>query len=589
MTVLAKHLAVGLICGLAALVFSILPIGELVELKGYDLLHFFRRYASPPAEIVIVAIDEPSFAELRLQWPWPRSLHGKLIDSLKEAGASVIAFDVVFAEPSLSGEDRALADAMKRAGNVVLASDVEVIADRKYAQEMGIEPLTLFREQALTGIVTVPMDRDNVVRRFYPVKGDERLFAEQVAFARTKTVRRVPEGAIIWYAGPSRTFETVSYYQALEPSRYLPANSLRGKIIIVGKAVRSGSEPERSSPDIFATPFLFSGQRGLMYGAEIQANMVGDLLGGRFVTRPGKFKTGFLFFLMGILGSLIQIRWRPVRSGLFTLLCLAGYLALAYHSLERMNLWIPALPVALPLLLPYGIWGAEAYVRSEKRRREIKAAFSHYLSPSVLESVLSHPEDLKLGGKRVEATVLFSDIAGFTEIAEKMPPEDVAGLLNRYMGEMTAIILQHKGTLDKFIGDAIMAFWGAPADDADHALNACRAALAMQERLESLRKELKADGLPGIDVRIGIHSGMVIAGNMGSPGLFDYTVVGDTVNLASRLEGANKQFGTRILISDSVYKKVKAEARPLGRIGVKGKTEEVEVYELRGVQEENGR
>ena len=573
---------IGLISGLATFLFSLLPMVELVELKGYDLLHFFRRQAPPPREIVVVAIDEPSFAELRLQWPWPRSLHGKLIDSLKEAGASVIALDVVFAEPSSPGEDLALADAMRRAGNVVLASDVEVIADRKYDQEMGIEPLSPFREQALTGIVTVPIDRDNVVRRFYPMKGEERLFAEQAAFVHTKTMHRVPEGANIWYAGPSRTFTTVSYYQALEPSKFLPANFLRGKIVIVGKAVKSGAEPERSTADIFATPFLFSGQRGLMYGTEIQANMVSDLLGGQFVMRLGTFNTAVLFFLMGLLGSFLQVKWRPIRSGLLTLLCLVGYLAITYHALEKLNLWIPTLLVALPFFLPYGTWGAEAYVQSEKRRREIRRAFSHYVSPSVLESVLSHPEDLKLGGKRVEATVLFSDISGFTAIAEKMPPEDVAGLLNRYLGKMTAVILQHKGTLDKFIGDAIMAFWGAPADDADHALNACRAAVAMQERLESLRGELKADGLPGIDVRIGINTGMVIAGNMGSPDLFDYTVLGDTVNLASRLEEANKQFGTRILISSSVYEKVagKAEARPLGKISVKGKTEEVDVYEL---------
>ena len=279
MKTLARHLVIGLISGLATFLFSLLPMVELVELKGYDLLHFFRRQAPPPREIVVVAIDEPSFAELRLQWPWPRSLHGKLIDSLKEAGASVIALDVVFAEPSSPGEDLALADAMRRAGNVVLASDVEVIADRKYDQEMGIEPLSPFREQALTGIVTVPIDRDNVVRRFYPMKGEERLFAEQAAFVHTKTMHRVPEGANIWYAGPSRTFTTVSYYQALEPSKFLPANFLRGKIVIVGKAVKSGAEPERSTADIFATPFLFSGQRGLMYGTEIQANMVSDLLG----------------------------------------------------------------------------------------------------------------------------------------------------------------------------------------------------------------------------------------------------------------------------------------------------------------------
>lgn len=586
MTILIRHLVIGLVCGLATLLFSLMPIAEFIELRGYDFLHIFRKYSSPPADVVIVAVDEPSFAELRLQWPWPRRIHGSLIDSLKKAGASVIAFDVVFAEPSLPQDDRVFADAMKRAGNVVLASDVETIADSKYGMEMVIESLPLFGEQALTGIVKVPLDMDSVVRRFYPVKGGEMLFAEQAVFSHTKKMRRVPAGASIWYAGPPRTFTTVSYYQALEPSRYLPANFLKGKIIIVGKAVKSKLGPERSSSDIFATPFLFSGQGDLMYGSEIQANMVNDLLRGQFVMRLGKFETTVLFFFMGVLGSFLQVGWRPVRNGLLTLLCLAAYAAIAYHALESRLLWVPAVSVTVPLILPYGVWGARAYIVSEKKRKELKNAFSHYLSSSVLENVISHPDDLKLGGKKVEATILFSDIAGFTEIAEKMDPEDVAGLLTRYFGEMTAIILRHKGTLDKFIGDAIMAFWGAPTDDADHALNACRAAAKMQERLTSLREELKADGLPEIKVRIGINSGVVIAGNMGSPDLFDYTVLGDPVNLASRLEGANKQFGTSILIGGSVYEKVarQAEARPLGRISVKGKTEDVEVYELLGTR-----
>ena len=211
------------------------------------------------------------------------------------------------------------------------------------------------------------------------------------------------------------------------------------------------------------------------------------------------------------------------------------YLAAAYFAFERLTLWIPTFSVALPVFLPYAIFGIEAYVRSEKKRKEIQKTFSHYLSPSILENVLAHPESLRLGGEKVEATVLFSDIAGFTTIAEGMAPEEVANLLNRYFGEMTKIIFEYKGTVDKFIGDGVMAFWGAPVPDSDHALNACRAAIAMQRRLKSFREELRGLRLPEIFIRISIHTGPVIVGNMGSSELFDYTALGDTVNLASRL------------------------------------------------------
>ncbi len=201
------------------------------------------------------------------------------------------------------------------------------------------------------------------------------------------------------------------------------------------------------------------------------------------------------------------------------------------------------------------------------------------------QSVLSHPERLKLGGEKVEATILFSDLVGFTTLSERLPPETIAHIINRHMTVMTRIIVHHKGTIDKFIGDAIMAFWGAPVPDEEHALNACRAAIEMQRQLTLLNEEFKGEGLPEITMRIGINTGNVIAGNMGSDELFDYTVLGDAVNLASRLEGANKTLGTSILISRYTLDKAgdKIKTRPVGSITVRGKEGEIEVFELRGV------
>jgi adenylate cyclase len=586
MSIIKKKIIIGLSAGLITTIFSFFQIGELLELKGYDIFHLFKKTTHPPEDIVIVAIDEPSFAEIGKQWPWPRSIHAKLIDVLKKEGASVIGFDILFSEPSQLNEDTILADSIKKAGNVCLASDIEVLSNKKYIQEIVIEPLQKLKTGAFTGLVSLYIDRDNIVREFYSAKEDKILFADQIARIHSKEVFPIPENALISYVGPPGSFTTVSYYQALNPSVFLPENFFTDKIVIVGMLLKSVLEPGKPHPDTFATPFLISKNRRLMSGVEIQANMVYDFLRGTFITRLNRFKTIVLFLIIGLVSSFLQLRWRPVFNGLLTVLFCTGYLATSFYILQTERLWTPTLSIILPFLLSYAVFGIDAYIQTEKKRRELKRAFSHYLSPTIIETVLHNPENLKLGGEKVEATILFSDIANFTKMSEMMPPEEVSRMLNRYFDEMVKIIFQYNGTVDKFIGDAVMAFWGAPLTDPDHALNACRTAIAMQERLKLLREEMKRERLPDIYIRIGINTGVVIVGNMGSSELFSYTVLGDTVNLAQRLETANKEMGTSIIISKSVYKNVAAHVKvqPLGIIHVKGKTEEVEIYELISVR-----
>jgi adenylate cyclase len=380
----------------------------------------------------------------------------------------------------------------------------------------------------------------------------------------------------------------VSYYQALDPDRYLPKDIFKGKIVIIGRTTTVSVEPQKGTTDTFATPFLFlsSAKNRLMSGVEVHANIVHDFLTGEFVNRLSPAFATVLIVLIGILGSLIQINWKPFRSAIIMFVLLILVVALAFTLFARCRYWVPVFSMALPLPISYLIFGADAYLGAERKKLELKKVFSRYLSPSVLETVLANPESLKLGGIKVEATILFSDIAGFTSISEQNPPEVIAQLLHRYMTAMTRIITHHNGTIDKFIGDAIMAFWGAPLPDPDHALNACRSAVGMRKGLVQLNDELRKRGLREVSFRIGINTGDVIAGNMGSEDLFDYTVIGDPVNLASRLEGANKEFGTDILISGFVYDKVKdmAEVIPLGMINVKGKTEAVNVYSLQNVK-----
>lgn len=588
-TRLRETLLHGLLGGVLAILLGLSPVGESIELAGYDLLHLFGTRSAPSKEIVLVGIDEPSFAELGLQWPWPRSLHGKLLDRLRAAGAAVVGFDVLFPEPSVPEEDAAFAAALGKAGGAVLASDVELARAKIYTRETLVEPLPLFAEKARTGLAAVPLDRDHVVRRTYPLREGETGFAEAVASARLgRPVGRAPEGSYIAYAGPPGSYPEISYYQALDPPAFLPDNALRGKVVIVGRTLKSSPDLGKSGNDLFATPHLFAGAPSLMHGAEIQANLVDGYLSRRFVTRVGlpAPSAATLLLAAGLLGGLLQLRWRPLRSGALTLLGAFAWLAVAALLFSRRLTWVPTF-LALPAFgVPYALSGAREYLRSESKRRELKKAFSHYLSPSVLETLLADPGKVSLSGRTVEATVLFCDIAGFTTLSEDLAPADIARLLNRYFDETTRIVREHRGTVDKFIGDAIMAFWGDPVPDPDHAFNACAAALEIQRRLDALRETEGQGGLQGIRVRIGVNTGPVVAGNMGSSELFSYTVLGDTVNTASRLVGANKERGTAILVGASTREKAgsRVAARPLEPLSVRGKSRTVEVYELVGLQ-----
>ena len=584
---LKQHLIIG---GVLAVIWSFFLVLNAfnADLVFYDFFQgFLQGDGKEPKsldDIVIVAIDQPSFDELGRQWPWPRSLHARLIETLTREGAAVIALDILFAEPSVEKEDKALVDSIAKAGNVVLVSAEEPTQGMGFSGRILTYPFDALLDKAAIGLATVPMDPDNVVRRYYNVPSEESGFAVTTArqFSGSNVVP--PENAFIPYLGPPNTFRTISYYQALDPSEYLPAGFFKGKIVLIGLSVKTSAETGRV--DTFATPYQRSGMADYMSGVEIHANMIVGIMNRNWITRPPRYAALLLIILMAVLGSLLQVRWRPLRSAALTAgACLAFFIS-ALICLRMASIF---LPVTLPLLalgLPYPFFGGQAYIMGEKRRREIRNAFSKYLSPAILKVILDHPDDLELGGKKCLVTVFFSDLAGFTTISEKLAPEKVSEFLNRYFDAMTEIVFKHNGTVDKFIGDSIMAFWGAPVPDPDHAVNACLAALEMQTRLEYLRKDMQAEGMPSLSMRIGINTGESIVGNMGSSKLFNYTLLGDTVNLASRLEGANKEFGTSILISRAVVDHAAGRilSKRLGEIRVKGKTEATEVYKLTGIQ-----
>jgi len=288
---------------------------------------------------------------------------------------------------------------------------------------------------------------------------------------------------------------------------------------------------------------------------------------------------------IGLFGGLVLTR----LSAPLQLLTGTG-LAVAWVLLDRYVFFVNGVVVqsVLPALQIFAtMLGVTSwrFVMEEKERRKIRNAFQRYLAPAVMEQVLAHPEEyLRLGGRRYEATVLFSDIRGFTTLAEAMSPEALGRLLNLYMTPMTNLVFQTGGTLDKYIGDAVMAFWGAPLIQEDHAARACRTALRMIRKVEDLNQAFAAEGLPRIAIGIGLSSGPMTIGNMGSDDFFSYTALGDRVNLGARLEGQTKSYGVDILISEACFDLVKGTmaCRELGGIRVKGKLEPVKIYELVG-------
>lgn len=322
-------------------------------------------------------------------------------------------------------------------------------------------------------------------------------------------------------------------------------------------------------------------------GVYIHATLAQNILDNRHLTRPRHIIVIelALFLLVGVIAGLVMTRLNVIGQLVTALLMIAAWLVLDQFVLFANGLVVyTVLPVfqILATLLAVALW---RFLVEQRGREATKTAFGRYLAPAVMEQVLTNPEEyLKLGGRRYEATVLFSDIRGFTTISEALSPEELGLLLNRYMTPMTNIVFEFGGTLDKYIGDAVMAFWGAPLEQSDHALRAARAALKMMTVVEELNKDFEAAGLPRIAIGVGLSSGPMTIGNMGSDDHFSYTALGDRVNLGSRLEGQTKDYGVDIIVSDATYQLIKdvMMCRELGALRVKGKYEPVRIYQLIG-------
>lgn len=404
-----------------------------------------------------------------------------------------------------------------------------------------------------------------------------RLYDKEDWSAETIDIPVDPLGlgrVLINHRGPSRTFPHFSLADAYNDTFTAEQKSrLKDSILLLG-ATATGTN------DIRPNPF-----DAMIDGVENHAAVIDNIINQDFYKRPLEiFSTERNILLaVGISSTFLFSILSPVGSGILLILTLGAIFLSDYFYYFNDGVWLYTGVPSLLLLLIFGLTIFHRFAVEQREKRQIRGVFQHYLSPEVIDDILSQSGSLGLGGARKDLTVFFSDVRSFTTISESLTPEKLSDVMNRYFTPMTSIILQSKGVLDKYIGDAIMAFWGAPLKLENHPDIACTCSLAMLDELDRLREEFAKEGLPAIDIGIGLNTGPMSVGNMGSEERFTYTVMGDSVNLGSRLEGLTKDYGVKIIISEYTYEKITKEifyTRELDDIRVKGKNIPVRIYEL---------
>lgn len=593
------------------------------------------------SQVVIVEISEESFTSLPERFPWPRSYYAHLIRNLHRAGARVVGLDLILGgnDARRPANDDSLRAAIRSTGIVVLAGkreqdDLSLIRTSR-TNDFGN---TFIEKNGSFGFVNIRNDPDGIYRSYAPMfgvaqpDGDDYL-VPTFAFAvlnrylgyPSTTVpvpapssflygdRRIPRSDpgtfLISYYGPTGTFPRLKFHDLIDDEEfttneerslgeqintfsdpengYLQSGVLRDKIVLVGVTV-----PEYK--DLFPVSIAQGRQKGdnMMYGVEIHANVIENVLRGDFL-RTLPWWLDALMILVCVAATFIGVALPKVSStasdlliettsilAVLALLAVVG--GVADMLFRYAGVIVSVTGLGLAVIMGYASSTTYHYVAERRQRAMIKNMFSTYLNPSLVDELVAHPERLVLGGRREELTVMFSDIEGFTGISQSMPPEDLVALLNEYLDTMSEVIFELGGTVDKYEGDAIMAFWGAPLPQQDHALRACTAALRMLRTLDAMNVRWKTEGKPPLNIRIGINTGPMVVGNMGSQKKFAYTVIGDSVNVASRLEGANREYHTRIMVAERTHDLVRDRiaGRVLDRITVRGRTQPVSVYEL---------
>lgn len=539
--------------------------------------------------LIIVSIDNDSIEKLG-QWPWERKTFAQFFEALNSSEPLVVGLDVLLSERSRVGgaDDATLQNALQNINYplVMAAEATDFELNNNYSKTF-ISPLPEFykNKNVSLGHVNLVADKDGVVRRVpLEISGPgsvvyrglsteialkSGLIEDQLISGRKKIERIV-------YSGGSGRVRTVPFWRVL--SQDFDRETLKGKIVFVGA----------TAPDLHDTKQTPMDRGTEMSGVEIQAQITNMLLKDFQLDELSLAAVFFWLFVSAFIPFLLFYLSGGIPLSLFLLL-ITGIL----HTIGIITLFSEGkIANLVHLNLAWIIGGLFSflykYFSLDKEKRMIRDTFSKYLSGDVLEDLLKDPTRVKLGGEEREVTIFFSDIRGFTTLSEGMSPQELTHFLNRYLTRMTDIILKKKGVVDKYIGDAIMAFWGAPLENKNQALHSVLASIEMVDGLREFNEENVKNGNPTINIGIGLNSGVVTVGNMGSNSRFDYTIMGDAVNLASRLESQTKNYGVQVIISESTRKKISSDEenkhgivfREIDRIVVKGKNRPVVLFEV---------
>jgi adenylate cyclase len=569
---------------------------EGLELSARDTLMRLRGIRSTSGNIVIIAIDDKSFQWTKYEWPWPRAYLAQIVNAVNQGGARVVGLDILLTEPGKDPDgDEALAQALSQSPSSV--SDLLIFRDPQQNMVSLDLPIKPYRNALKAmGITTIIQDKDAVTRSIqaYDTYGDQVYYnwAFQVASQYLKSSppsnanpngltfngQRVPlhNGLLLVnYNGPAGTYPTYSAYQvALGDVLKENPNAFKDKIVLIGATTIT-------LHDVYATPF--SAQQP-MAGVEVVANAVDTILNGHYLRETLPWAALLIIIFMAILASFISRIQRPSLTIAIMAVGMILYAAVTYFTFLMEGLYIPTVAPQLMLFLGVVLPTLEQSVSQELEKRRVRNLFSRFISPEMVDQLIG-TQDINSLNKRANLSILFSDIRGFTTLSEKLAPEEVVSVLNPYLEAMTKVIEKFGGTVDKYEGDAIVAFFGEPVVHEDHALRAVRTAAEMHKALADLHQLWGKQGRPfRIEIGIGVNSGEVFVGLLGSAQRINYTIIGDNANLASRLQDLTKTYQWPILISGSTYDQVKDEfeAELADSVIVKGRSESIKVYKLMG-------
>ncbi|HTB23434.1 MAG TPA: adenylate/guanylate cyclase domain-containing protein [bacterium] len=612
-------LKVGLALLCVVLLCDLLGAFDLLEFKSVDLRFAARQLVQGPRPMqvpaAIVAIDDASLNGwvgndnqthyMPDRWSWPRDFYGTVVAKLKAAGARLIVFDITFSESSKRDpkQDQEFADAVRKAGNVIFIERIKFFdVDGNAAQKVETLIPPLDAAKLDKGFINLDNAGDGVLRSSEPMLWDSNddmdsdkpnaelivlrhylgLAAEPSYDAADDTVRLgdrvIPlyhRGVDINYPGPAGTVPTFPFHDVYNGT--MDMGSFKGKVVYIG----STSEILK---DTWQTPFSQNGQADFP-GVEARVDFLDTLLTQQYLRHPSIWFELVSVLLLGLLVIVLTYRIAALPGiGVALLVVLAWALAAGMAFISGN--WV--LPMVSPILaVVFPFTGLAIYRGREQERetRQTRQMFSKYVSKQIVDEILQNPDAIKLGGELKETSILFSDVRGFTTLSEQLSAPEVVEILNEYLTAMVDIVIANDGTVDKYVGDAIMSVWGSPLPDPQHRRKALRTAVQMMEALAKLRERWRAEGKSLIDIGIGIHTGQVVAGNMGHASYkMDYTVIGDAVNLAARMESANKEMRSHILLTSDSYRGCEDMVDVIVHppIHVKGKDQPVGVIEVIG-------